>query len=150
MKTKIIHAMCKLYWRLIKPRTYGVKIILFNRDFGGVCLVQHSYGSRWLVLPGGGVKRGEDPETAARRELYEELRVSVSDLRLLHTFVSQSEGKVDTVYLFTGQTSDSLVTDQKEIKSASFYNLSELPELTSPATRRRLEEFENGAYQEKW
>jgi 8-oxo-dGTP pyrophosphatase MutT (NUDIX family) len=69
-------AWCGLraWWLLRRPRTDGVKVVL--RDGDHVLFVRHAYGDRrsW-ALPGGGVKRNEDPHLAARREAREELGV---------------------------------------------------------------------------
>ena len=51
---------------------------------GRVVFVRHTYGDRrsW-ELPGGGLRRREDPEPAVRREMREELGVELDDLRPL-------------------------------------------------------------------
>ena len=46
---------------------------------GEVLLVRHSYGPDRWELPGGGVRRGEQPRAALQRELEEELGLSVSE-----------------------------------------------------------------------
>ena len=48
-----------------------------------VLLVRHTYGSRGWDLPGGSMKRGEAPVNAARREMHEELGVTIDDWRSL-------------------------------------------------------------------
>ena len=58
------------------PRGQGAKGLLVCG--GEVLLVRHSYGPRRWELPGGGVKRGEDPLAALRRELGEELGLAVT------------------------------------------------------------------------
>ena len=52
-----------------RPVTVGVRVMLI-RD-GQVLLIRHSYLRGWY-LPGGGLKRGESMEAAARREAREE------------------------------------------------------------------------------
>ncbi|QCH14409.1 NUDIX domain-containing protein [Synechococcus sp. CB0101] len=53
---------------VVKPRTRGALVALWCQ--GRVLLVQASY-RRELSLPGGWIDRGEAPEQAARRELFE-------------------------------------------------------------------------------
>lgn len=57
----------------MKPRA-GVLVV----DDGRIALIERRRGSlHYWVFPGGGVDRGEDFETAARREAHEELGVEV-------------------------------------------------------------------------
>jgi ADP-ribose pyrophosphatase YjhB (NUDIX family) len=57
-----------------------VKCIL--RDGDRVLFVRHTYGRRnaWEI-PGGGLRRGEAPEAAVRREMREELGIELAGLR---------------------------------------------------------------------
>jgi 8-oxo-dGTP pyrophosphatase MutT (NUDIX family) len=61
------------WWVLRRPRSSGVRCALFNGET--VLLVRHSYGDRRWMLPGGRVRRGEDPVITARREMHQELGV---------------------------------------------------------------------------
>jgi 8-oxo-dGTP pyrophosphatase MutT (NUDIX family) len=72
------HAAMRVYWRVVRPHTRGVKCVV--REGGALLFVRHAYGDRnsW-ELPGGGIKRGEDPRDAAAREAREELGIELSD-----------------------------------------------------------------------
>lgn len=51
---------------------------------GQVLLIErHKQGEHYFVLPGGGIESGESAEVAVKRELSEELGVSVTALSLL-------------------------------------------------------------------
>jgi 8-oxo-dGTP pyrophosphatase MutT (NUDIX family) len=56
------------------PRGQGAKGLVVCE--GEVLLVRHTYGPARWELPGGGVKRGEEPLAALRRELNEELGIA--------------------------------------------------------------------------
>lgn len=69
---RVAHRALRGWWRIARPHTVGVKCVIHDGD--RVLLVRHTYGDRrcW-ELPGGGVRRAEAPEAAARREAREEL-----------------------------------------------------------------------------
>ena len=68
----------------MKPRTRGALVALWYQ--GRVLLVQASYRHE-LSLPGGWIDRGEAPEQAARRELFEELVVELPLARFVQPWV---------------------------------------------------------------
>lgn len=105
-----------------------------------VCLVRHTYGSGWY-LPGGGLRRGEEPDEGLRREVLEELGVGINLSRLIGTYTSTAEGKRDTVWVFAATALGPPRAVSPEVAEFSWFKLAELPEATSPATRRRLEEW---------
>ena len=122
-------------------KTRGAKVMVFNRR-GELLLTRNSYGKTHLhVLPGGGIGLFETPAAAARREVREEVDVSLDRLDVFAIYQSRAEGKRDTVHLFTAFTEDSPKADSFEIEEASFFPLDSLPETTSPATLRRIREY---------
>ena len=130
----------KIFWRLFRPRTRGVKVMLFNAS-GEILLIRNSYGATNLyVLPGGGVRPWERPIDAARREVSEELGAVVEALAPVSTHCTSSEGKRDLVHLFEGTLVCVPQVDGVEVAEASFFALDALPEMLSPATSRRLAE----------
>lgn len=130
------------YWRIFKPRTYGVKILAVNAD-GHVLLVRHSYHHRhsWL-LPGGGIKRGEAPEQAAMRELSEETGCRVQSIRLLGVYENRGEGARNQITAFVAEVEGAATADNIEIDEAKFFPPDALPDGAGPATGRRIAEWQ--------
>ena len=69
-KYRLLYLAARCYWRIFHPITLGVKILLIKD--GQVWLVKHSYQHGWF-LPGRGVNRNEDLETAVRRAKAEQV-----------------------------------------------------------------------------
>jgi 8-oxo-dGTP diphosphatase len=94
---KCLHA----WWKIRKPTTFGVKVLLIHPDDPAQCLiVRHSYSdrARW-GLPGGAYRPGrETPEQAGVREVFEELALTVTGVpAVLDTVCTTLEGKRDTL-----------------------------------------------------
>lgn len=144
------HPLRKIYWHIFRPKTFGVKVVIYTPDRTKVLLVQHRYGSGQLMLPGGAIERGEPEEAAARREVIEELNVEIDDVRLRHVFRTNAEGKQDTVFLFTAVCRGEPVANPAELAAVVFCALDELPDATSSATRRRLDEIAADQFSNTW
>ncbi len=137
-----------LVWSVVRPRTVGTLMMVVN-DRGQVMLVEHSYETGVLRLPGGGVKRGELLAECARRELREETSLSVADvddLELLGVY-SGREGAQSAflaVFIAPAGSWTGTPTRSAEIDRAEFYDPGNPPDQASPATRARLAEFAAG------
>jgi 8-oxo-dGTP pyrophosphatase MutT (NUDIX family) len=121
------YPLARAYWRIAQPRRTGVKCVLTRG--AEILLVRHTYGSqgRW-ELPGGGVKRGEEPPAAARREAREELGVDVEEWRPLGDLFARIDGKRDTLWCFTAPIGErEIVTDGAEIAEARWFRRDDLP-----------------------
>ena len=139
---RLLHRLQRAWLRLTRPLTIGVRLILL-RD-GQVLLVRHTYQDGWL-LPGGGVKRGETLEAAARREAREEVGADLGALRLLGMYTNFFEYKSDHVAVFLCEEFTlGQATDRVEIDCFDFFPLGELPQDIMPGHRRRITEMQRG------
>ena len=137
---ELVYQIQRWFWRVFRPRTKGVKVLLFD-EAGQLLLIRNSYGrSDLFLLPGGGIRLFESPEQAAVREIKEELGCDVRGLAFVSTYESTAEGKRDSIHLFKAVAQGNLQIDGIEVQEARFYGLDCLPKAISPATRRRIEE----------
>ena len=145
---RLIGKAARLYWRLRRPRTLGVRAVVLDA-VERIVLVRHTYTEQWY-LPGGGVKKGESFEVALRRELREEVALGdVAIDRVLGVYHSRKEAKDDHIVIFvvrTGTASSATMrqADAREIEEACWFALDDLPAGVSPATLRRIAEYRAG------
>jgi ADP-ribose pyrophosphatase YjhB (NUDIX family) len=145
----------RLVWKTLKTyswvrnaRTLGVRGLVLDGD-GRVALVLHTYIDRWY-LPGGGVKRSEGFGEALARELKEE--IGLTDFRVervLGVYRNTREFRDDHVVVFVVRTIKPnppiRAADAFEIEQARWFALDDLPADLSPATARRIAEYQAAA-----
>lgn len=120
------YALLRVYWFLFRPTMNGVKCVLTDGDL--VLLVRHTYGPRSWDLPGGSVKPGEAPVSAAQREMHEELGVFVDSWRLIGELRAVIDYRRDHVHCFQAELpSPPLNIDRGELSAASWFRRTELP-----------------------
>ena len=143
---RLIRQAARLYWRIRKPRTLGVRAIVLD-DMDRVALVRHTYTDQWY-LPGGGVKKGESFESALHRELKEEVALGNARIeRVLGVYHSRRDGKDDHIVIFAVKVAaaqDLRPSDAIEIEEMRWFAMEDIPAEASPATKRRLAEYRAG------
>lgn len=87
----------RLWWRLRRPRHEGALVAIHVGP--ALLLVRLSYRQEWN-FPGGGIRPGETPEAAARRELAEEIGLTAPSLRPAGVVCGPWDGRRDRVHLF--------------------------------------------------
>lgn len=137
-----IYPLARLYWKILNPRTVGSRALLLFED--KILLVKNLNLPYW-TMPGGGVARGETPQQCLKREIWEELAVSIENTEYeLGTYRSSKEGKRDEIHVFVVRLLSAKFEKQWELADAKWFPLNELPTDMSPATVGRIKEYENG------
>lgn len=141
---KILYWLRKMYQFVLRPINLGVRIMLIQDR--NVLLVRHVYQDGWF-MPGGGMKRRETLEQAARRECWEEAGVEMHKIELFGMFFNYTEWKSDHIALFLSKDFTMSNTKDSEIAEKKFFPLDHLPEALGSGHRRRLQEYQAGGKQ---
>jgi 8-oxo-dGTP pyrophosphatase MutT (NUDIX family) len=124
---RVAYMGLRVYWFLLRPHTRAVKCVV--REGDAVLFVRHAYGDRrcW-ELPGGGIKRGEDPRAGAAREAREELGLDLADWRPLGAVEARGRGKRTTMMCFEARPPGrEFKLDAGEIEEAQWFDLAAPP-----------------------
>jgi len=138
---RLLYFGFRIYCFIFRPKALGVRVMLTQN--GQVLLVRQTYMPGWF-MPGGGVKRGETLEQAARREAYEEIGAQMGALTLLGAYTHFGEYKSDHNVLFHCTDFTFSGKQDGEIAEVRFFPFDALPDGLLTGHRRRLEEYHKG------
>lgn len=127
-----------LVWLITQKFLVGVVGVVLNES-GEVLLLKHTYRGKYpWGLPGGWLKKGEQPMQALQREFLEETGMTVEVLKPLVVEGDEDWPRVDLIFLC--RMVDDEFSSSDEVHSAEFFKLSELPEIL-PSQRRLIQKI---------
>jgi 8-oxo-dGTP pyrophosphatase MutT (NUDIX family) len=141
MFIRILYLGFRIYCFIFRPICMGVRVMMLQDE--KIWLVRQIYMPGWF-MPGGGLKRGETLEEAARREAREETGAELGELSLMGAYSSFTEWKSDHNIVFICTDFEVKGKPDGEIAELRAFALNELPEGLWPGHRRRLEEYQAG------
>jgi 8-oxo-dGTP diphosphatase len=129
MALRLGFRLARLWWGFAHPSHEGAQVAVYVG--ADLLLVRQSYRVGWH-LPGGGIKRGETPEVAARRELAEEIGIVVPALVSVGFACGMWDGRRDRVHFFELQLTEppTLRLDNREIVAALLATPNQLAQMT--------------------
>lgn len=97
-----LYPLEQLYRRVFRPKTFGVRVLVWDSETDKILMVRHSYGDKSMWhFPGGAYDpEREVPSDSARRELTEETGLTANTLMPLLTYKTDAQGNDDTVEVF--------------------------------------------------
>lgn len=117
----------RAWWWLRRPDHAGALVAIWVQ--GEVLVIRQSYRPT-LTFPGGGLRRGEAPLEAARRELREEIgfEADASALTLAYETICRVDFRRDHVCIFELRlpAAPALRLDRREVVAARFMQPAEL------------------------
>jgi 8-oxo-dGTP diphosphatase len=131
--------------RLVEPRFTVTAGAVVTDEGGRVLLLEHFFrtGSGWGI-PGGFMEKGEQPEETLRRELREEIGLELESAEI--AFVRTLKGPQQVEIIFRCRPRGPLGRRNREIKSADWYALDQLPPALSRDQREIISRaLANGA-----
>jgi len=126
----IIFSFKKIYWFVVRPKTFGVKCIIQDNQ-GKILMLRKNFAYKGWVFPGGAIRQGEKPVDAIRREIKEDLGITLENVHELGSFFQRVHYRKETMYCFSAITS-SLVTDfnKEKIEEVGWFERTQLPPLS--------------------
>ncbi|MCD9189346.1 MAG: NUDIX hydrolase [Pyrinomonadaceae bacterium] len=116
--------------------TVSVAAVIFDKD-NKVLLLDHVLRPKWSwAIPGGFIERGEQPETAIRREIKEETGLELENVQMFRVRTINRHVEI----LFRATAKGEIRIKTNEIADAGWFELDNLPEKMSRVQRTLIEQ----------
>ncbi|MGV8949023.1 MAG: NUDIX domain-containing protein [Candidatus Paracaedibacter sp.] len=136
---KFFYKVKNQLFRAVGAKTVGARALVVHND--QVLFVKHTYQKGWYTI-GGMVDKGETTLQAVLRELVEEVGLtSLEKPELFGVYHSNQEKGDDHVAFYIVKKFHMVESYSPEIADKQWFSLNNLPEETTPATKRRVEEY---------
>jgi len=109
-----------------------VHVLIFNTE-GKLLLQKRSLNKdvapgKWDTSVGGHLNLGEDPLSAAKREMEEELGISLGEQRFLYSYIHTNSYETELVYTYACLYEGKIFLNPDEIDEVKFWSLGEIHE----------------------
>lgn len=102
-------------------------------------MVRNTYGDGSWSFPGGGIKRNESADTAAKREIREEVGIQLKEVEQLGSFLYPVHYRLDMVNVFLSHVnSEDMDIDHDEILEAKWVMAEEVANLKLSVVARKM------------
>ena len=118
MFIRILYFGFKVYCFIFRPIRMGVRVMMILD--GKVWLVRQTYMPGWF-MPGGGLKRNETLEEAARREAREETGAELGELTLMGAYSNFTDWKSDHNIVFICTNFEIISWNKQRRKLCCYY-----------------------------
>ena len=136
---KVFYKVRNRLFRAVGAKTVGARALVIHND--QALFVKHTYQKGWCTI-GGMVDKGETTLQAVSRELFEEVGLTpLEKPELFGVYHSSQEKRDDYVAFYIVKKFDMTESRSPEIADRQWFSLNNLPEETTPATKRRVEEY---------
>jgi 8-oxo-dGTP pyrophosphatase MutT (NUDIX family) len=140
------YMLLRCYWFVLRPQVTGTICLLVHER--NLLLIRNTYGRHGWTFPGGRMKRREEPEVTIRREVREEVGISLEVVQPIGRFTDRSAYRHDTVHVYIALAPSADVDiDPGEILEACWFPVTALPPLSAYA-RRALQLWQSSSKNE--
>lgn len=131
----------RIYYAIVNPFADFFRFIFRPEEWSALCFLEYdgkilmernNYRKMLWSLPGGGLKKNENPELGVKREILEELGIKISGLKYLGVWRNTRPGTNNMVHCFYKKLDDisglEVDPDPNEVKEYGWHEMHNLPE----------------------